>query len=162
MPTRSSLTQSLRGLLMSRHSTHCHQPSPKWYGLVNKMLNNYNILLCLELITIVTVFSWIKGYANFQLTAPVHKKRVLMRRIKWYRPRIVKHWEFYVIWILTYLSTILYSKNYWRDTSIVFNLEIYTTLSRKLLTTKPDTKIGQTIVINSRRRSSPQYFFKGP
>ncbi len=146
---------------MSRHSTHCHQPSPKWYWQFNKMLNNNNILLCLELITIVTVFSWIKGYDNFQLTAPVHKKRVLMRRIKRYRPRIVKHWEFCVIWILTYLSTILYSKNYWRDTSIVFNLGIYTTLSRKLLSSKPDTKIGQTIVINSRRRSSPQYFLRG-
>jgi hypothetical protein len=48
---------------------------------------------------------------------------------------------------------ILYSENYWRDTSIVFNLGINTTLSRKLLTSKPDTKIGQTIVINSSQRS---------
>ena len=31
------------------------------------------------------------------------------------------------------LSTILYSENYWRDTSIVFHFGINTTLSRKLL-----------------------------
>jgi hypothetical protein len=51
-----------------------------------------NVLLCPELITIVTVFSMdFKGYANFQLTTPVHKKRVLIRRIEWQWPHIVKH-----------------------------------------------------------------------
>jgi hypothetical protein len=35
----------------------------------------------------------------------------------------------------------------------IINLGINTTLSRKLLTSKPDTKIGQTIVINSGQRS---------
>ena len=55
---------------------------------------------------------------------------------------------------VSYLATILYSENYWRDTSIVLNLGINATLSRKLLTSKPDTKIGQTIVINSGRRST--------
>jgi len=94
-----------------------------------------------------------KGYANFQLTTPVHKKRVLIRRIEWQWPHIVKHWEFCVIWTLMYLSTILYSENYWREVSIVFNLGINTTLSRKLLTSNPDTKIGQNIVINSGQRS---------
>ena len=34
-------------------------------------------------LTIVTIFFWIKGYANFHLTTPVHKKRVLMRRFQW-------------------------------------------------------------------------------
>jgi len=32
------------------------------------------------------------------------------------------------------------------DASIVFHLGINTTLSRKLLTSKPDTKIGQTLL----------------
>ncbi len=35
----------------------------------------------------------------------------------------------------------------------IYNLEINTTLSRTLLTSKPDTKIGRTIVINSGQRS---------
>ncbi len=35
----------------------------------------------------------------------------------------------------------------------IYNLGINTTLSRKLLTSKPDTKIGRTIVINSGQRS---------
>jgi hypothetical protein len=35
----------------------------------------------------------------------------------------------------------------------IYNLGINITLSRKLLTSKPDTKIGRTIVINSRQRS---------
>ena len=45
-------------------------------------------------------------------------------------------------------------QKHWRDTSIVFKLGINTALSRKLLTSKPDTKKGQTIVINSGQRSS--------
>ena len=36
----------------------------------------------------------------------------------------------------------------------IYNLGINTTLSRKLLTSKPDTKIGRTIVINSVQRST--------
>ena len=35
----------------------------------------------------------------------------------------------------------------------IYNLGINTTLSRKLLTSKPDTEIGRTIVINSGQRS---------
>ena len=38
-------------------------------------------------------------------------------------------------------------------TGNIINLGINTTLSRKLLTSKPDTKIGQTIAINSGQRS---------
>jgi len=37
-------------------------------------------------------------------------------------------------------------------------LGIITTLSRKLFTSKPDKKIGQTIVINSRQRSKREYY----
>jgi hypothetical protein len=37
--------------------------------------------------------------------------------------------------------------------NIIYNLGINTTLSRKLLTSKPDTKIGRTIVINSGQKS---------
>ncbi len=36
----------------------------------------------------------------------------------------------------------------------IYNLGINITLSRKLLTSKPDTEIGQTIVINSGQRST--------
>ena len=53
----------------------------------------------------------------------------------------------------------LYSENCWRDTSIVFNLGINTSLSRKLLTSKSDRKIDQTIVIFSGQRlSAPQNY----
>jgi hypothetical protein len=44
----------------------------------------------------------------------------------------------------------------------IYNLGINTTLSRKLLTSKPDTKIGRTIVINSGQRSSTLFSKIGP
>jgi len=47
----------------------------------DETIQKSHLLLCPELITIVTVFLWIKGYANFQPTTPVHKKRAVTRHV---------------------------------------------------------------------------------
>jgi len=44
-------------------------------------------------------------------------------------------------------DTVTVLQNYWRITSIVFNLGINTALIRKLLTSKLDTKIGDGGVV---------------
>jgi hypothetical protein len=67
---------------------------------------NFKLLLCPELITIVTVFLWIKGYANFQPTTPVHKKRAVMRP------------NGSGLVLRCNIMNFNYSENYWRDTSL--------------------------------------------
>ena len=71
--------------------------------------------------------------------------------IEWWYQRFLKASYLCRNWSLTHLSTILYSKNYLRETS---DLGINTTLHRKLLTSKPDKKLGLTIVIDSGQRST--------
>ena len=56
-----------------------------WYGQlkikVSYTIVCYYVLLCPDKNTIVTVFLWIKGYANFEPTTPVRKKRAVMIRV---------------------------------------------------------------------------------
>ena len=58
------------------------------------------------------------------------------------------------MWCLCFLLSVSRKPGISKFTGNIINLGIDTTPSRKLLTSKPDTKIGQTIVINSGRRST--------
>jgi len=46
----------------NRNGTHCRRPRPKWYGLVNKMQTNYNIVRSCFLGAV----TWSFSYGNAQ------------------------------------------------------------------------------------------------
>jgi len=63
---------------------------------------------------VLLFFLWIKGGANFQLTTPVHKKRVLIRRVEWYV-------------VASHCETLRVLRN------MNFNVPLYDTVLQKLL-----------------------------